>query len=309
MTSSPKVISTNISEKKGTIKTPVDYVYLNNTGVKGDAHAGMWNRQVSLLAFESIKRFEKEIGRDLECGEFAENITTAGIELHKLKPLDMLEIGECQLEITQIGKTCHGSSCDIFKATGDCVMPKEGIFGRVVRGGEVRANDEIVHIPKEFKIKTITLSDRASKGIYKDVSGEVLGEELETFFKFLGRDVFLSHDIIPDDEAELRDIFNNYRSYDMIFTTGGTGIGHRDITIDVVSSIIDKEIPGIMEMIRMKYGQEKPNVLLSRSLAGVVGLTLVYCLPGNAKAVKEYCSEIFKTLEHAIYMLFEIDKH
>ena len=96
---------------------------------------------------------------------------------------------------------------------------------------------------------------------------------------------------------------------DIIFTTGGTGIGPRDITPDVIKKLIDKEIPGIMEMIRIKYGMQFPNALLSRSIAGVAGKTLLYALPGNPKAVKEYCDEIFKTVEHSFRMLYNIDEH
>jgi len=96
---------------------------------------------------------------------------------------------------------------------------------------------------------------------------------------------------------------------DIVFTTGGTGIGPRDITPDVVKSLLDKEIPGIMEMIRVKYGMQFPNALISRSIAGVAGKTLIYALPGNPKAVKEYSDEIFKTVEHSFRMLYNIDEH
>ena len=95
----------------------------------------------------------------------------------------------------------------------------------------------------------------------------------------------------------------------MIFTTGGTGIGPRDFTPEVVKTVMDKEIPGIMELIRIKYGQEKPNALLSRGVAGVMGNSLIYSLPGSVKAVNEYMSEITKTLQHLIFMLFGLDVH
>ena len=97
--------------------------------------------------------------------------------------------------------------------------------------------------------------------------------------------------------------------FDVVITTGGTGIGPRDITIETVRPLLDKEIPGIMEMIRIKYGQEKPNALLSRGIAGVMGQTLVYTLPGSVKAVDEYMTEILKTLQHLIYMLHGVDVH
>ena len=96
---------------------------------------------------------------------------------------------------------------------------------------------------------------------------------------------------------------------DVIFTTGGTGIGPRDFTPETVRSILDKEIPGIMELIRVKYGMEKPAALLSRGVAGVAGKTLIYTLPGSVKAVSEYCNEILPTIEHSMYMIEGIDSH
>ncbi|MFH1937064.1 MAG: molybdenum cofactor synthesis protein, partial [Bacteroidota bacterium] len=131
-----KVLSVNISDKKGTVKHPVPSITLTENGVEGDAHSGPWNRQVSLLGMESIRKFEKEANRKINYGEFAENITTAGLELWKCKPLDRFVGQEVELEVTQIGKECHGTSCAIFKEVGTCVMPKEGIFARVAGGGQ-----------------------------------------------------------------------------------------------------------------------------------------------------------------------------
>ena len=141
-----RVVSVNISEKKGTIKIPVEAIELTATGVRGDAHAGEWHRQVSLLAKESNKKFAIAAKREVAYGEFAENITTEGIVLHKTIPGDRLIIGETELEITQIGKKCHGDNCAIFREIGSCVMPKEGIFARVIKGGVVRAGDEVVYM-------------------------------------------------------------------------------------------------------------------------------------------------------------------
>ncbi|MCK5823104.1 MAG: MOSC domain-containing protein [Bacteroidales bacterium] len=142
-----KVISVNISEKKGTIKNPVKEIILDNNGVMSDAHAGNWHRQVSLLAKESIDKFTKSSCRKIKSGEFAENITTSGIELWKTLPKDKLIIGSVELEITQIGKECHGNNCAIFREVGNCVMPKEGIFARVIKNGMIKPNDTIKYIP------------------------------------------------------------------------------------------------------------------------------------------------------------------
>lgn len=124
----PKVISVNISENKGTGKHPVEKITVTEAGVMGDAHAGDWHRQVSLLAMESIEKFSKEAKRKIAFGEFAENITTKGIELPRCHIFDRFRIGETELELTQIGKECHGTACAIFKEVGNCVMPREGIF-------------------------------------------------------------------------------------------------------------------------------------------------------------------------------------
>ncbi len=139
-----KVIAVCLSEETGTRKKVVDEVTLREEfGVIGDAHASSsWHRQVSLLATESIDKMRK-MGYEVNPGDFAENLTTEGIELFTLPVGTRLNIGdEVALEVAQIGKDCH-SGCAIFKQIGKCVMPKEGIFARVIRGGAVRASDEI----------------------------------------------------------------------------------------------------------------------------------------------------------------------
>lgn len=143
--SETKVLSVNISEKKGTVKQQVDFIELFELGVMGDAHSGKWRRQVSLLARESIDKSSKAIGREIKFGEFAENITTEGITLYDTKPGDRLIIGETELEVTQIGKKCH-TGCEIFSLVGNCVMPTEGIFARVIKKGIVKPGDKIAFI-------------------------------------------------------------------------------------------------------------------------------------------------------------------
>ncbi len=137
-----KVVATCISESKGERKTPVASVELReNHGIVGDAHAGDWHRQVSLLALESIAKMQA-LGLDVSSGDFAENLTTSGIELVSLPVGTRLRVGETLLEVTQIGKECH-TRCAIFYQAGDCVMPKEGIFARVITGGVIRPGDEV----------------------------------------------------------------------------------------------------------------------------------------------------------------------
>ncbi len=137
-----QVVAVCMSERKGERKTPVEQVEIQvGHGIVGDAHAGAWHRQVSLLAQESIDKM-RAMGLDVSAGDFGENITTSGIDLVSLPVGAQLRVGESLLEVTQIGKECH-ARCAIYYQAGDCVMPKEGIFATVVSGGLVRAVDTV----------------------------------------------------------------------------------------------------------------------------------------------------------------------
>lgn len=138
-----KVLSINISDKKGIIKTPIkEGNFLEEHGLEDDAHAGNWHRQVSLLAKESIDKMIKMGVNDLTAGKFAENITTEGIVLYELPVGTRLKIGETIQEVTQIGKECH-KGCAIKNQVGTCIMPTEGIFTRILKGGTVKVGDSI----------------------------------------------------------------------------------------------------------------------------------------------------------------------
>jgi molybdenum cofactor synthesis domain-containing protein len=306
-----KVLSVNISEEKGTIKKPVTEIRLDDKGVVGDAHAGAWHRQVSLLSREIVEEFEKEMGREIKHGEFAENLTLQGVDLRKVSILDRLTIGDAELEVTQIGKACHGEGCAIFKEVGKCVMPKEGIFCRVINGGTVKAGDDVGYVERPFRISVITVSDRASRGEYEDQSGPHIRSLLEAFYADKRWHVEMASAVIPDDAEKLRECISGAKAtgVDLLITTGGTGVGPRDITPDIVAGLVDKQIPGIMEHIRLKFGADKPNALLSRGIAGIAGKMLVYTLPGSVKAVEEYMGEITKTLEHLVFMAHGLDAH
>jgi len=163
---------------------------------------------------------------------------------------------------------------------------------------------------KILKIKVITMSDRASRGEYPDKSGPQIKKLIEAYFEGK-RTTEFDLSLLSDDAVLLK---NHVLSavgagFDLIFTTGGTGIGPRDITPETLKPLLDKEIPGIMELIRVKYGMQKPAALLSRGIAGVMGKTLIYCLPGSVKAVTEYCGEILPTIEHSRNMVYGIDSH
>jgi molybdopterin adenylyltransferase len=306
-----KIISVNISEKKGTVKKPVHIINLTKKGIPEDAHSGSWHRQISLLGQESFDKFAVLAGRKINYGEFAENITTEGILLYETLPFDKFFNDNVELEVSQIGKKCHGDSCAIYREVGNCVMPKEGIFARVIKEGILTPGDVLNYLPKTFKAKIITLSDRAFSGEYQDLSGPRITEILKNFFddkKYLSQ---IDNEIIPDDAEILKKLVTETisNSYDIIITTGGTGIGPRDITIETLKPLIEKEIPGIMESIRIKYGMDKPNALLSRGIAGITNKTIIYTLPGSVKAVNEYMEEIQKTMYHLFLMMNSIDSH
>lgn len=143
MNNNGKVLAVNFSDKKGVIKKPIEEgLFKENHGLEGDAHAGKWHRQVSLLGQESIDKMKASGIEGLCSGKFAENITTEGIILYELPVGTKLKIGETIQEVTQIGKQCH-DGCEIKAQVGDCVMPREGIFTRVIQGGVVKAGDSI----------------------------------------------------------------------------------------------------------------------------------------------------------------------
>ncbi|MBK8881046.1 MAG: molybdenum cofactor biosynthesis protein [Bacteroidales bacterium] len=167
-----------------------------------------------------------------------------------------------------------------------------------------------MNLPPKFDVLIITLSDRAYSGEYSDLSGPRIGERVSDFLTSEGWQYEIFFKLLPDNSDLLGELLKEAgERYNLIITTGGTGIGPRDITIETVVPMLSKEIPGIMEFIRIKYGTQKPNALLSRGVAGILGKALIYTLPGSVKAVEEYMEEILKTLQHTVYMQYGIDKH
>jgi molybdopterin adenylyltransferase len=167
-----------------------------------------------------------------------------------------------------------------------------------------------MNIPEKFNVLIITLSDRAYRGDYEDLSGPRIREILSEFFSSTGWEASINLTLIPDDPVVLRKLLvSGSKSANLIITTGGTGIGPRDITVETVTPLLTKEIPGIMEFIRIRYGADKPEALLSRGVAGIAGQALIYTLPGSVRAVGEYMTEILKTLRHTVYMQYGIDTH
>lgn len=300
-----RVVSVNLSAKKGTAKQPAGEVAISADGVVGDAHAGGWHRQVSILSAESIERFSAASGRSIRPGEFAENVTIRGIDLAQVALLDRFRVGDVELEVTQIGKECHGEGCAIYREVGKCLMPHEGVFCRVLSTGALRVGDSGQYVPKTLSVRVITLSDRAFAGEYEDKSGPRILAMLADHFAGRHRRLAASLLLIPDDANRLMGELCKARdgAVDVVFTTGGTGLGPRDTAPETVAAFCQRQIPGIMEAIRVKYGASNPNALLSRAVAGASGRMLVYALPGSTRAVEEYMSEILRTLEHAVLML------
>lgn len=304
-----KVTATNLSREKGKAKTQVPAIVIDELGVQGDAHAGPTQRQVSLLSKESIDNFAARIKKPLPYGVFGENLTLSGIELSTVRIFDKFLINDVMLQVTQIGKKCHGDVCAIYREVGECIMPKEGVFCRVLKGGMVKPGDEGKYLPRDLKILIITLSDRAYHQVYPDKSGAIAKSLIADFFAAKWQAQIAS--VLLPDNADLlyqRLLAAIQEQVDVVFTLGGTGIGSKDVTVATVSSLCDKLVPGVMEQIRGKYSAN-PHALLSCSIFGIAKETQIYTLPGSVRAVTEYLSEIFKILEHAIFMVHDVDVH
>lgn len=165
-------------------------------------------------------------------------------------------------------------------------------------------------LPEIIRILIITLSDRAARGEYADLSGPAIRDRLAVMLEDAGLRYSADMHLIADDGDALRRLLEVAAGeYNVVFTTGGTGIGPRDITVDVVRPLLSFEIPGIMEVIRVRYGAVKPVALISRAVAGVCGRALVFTLPGSVKAVNEYLDVILPLLVHAIEMQYGVDSH
>jgi len=293
-----KVVSVNISEKKGTIKHPVEQIELRKGfGIEGDAHAGDWHRQVSLLDLSSFDKMHNNASVELKPGIFAENITTEGVDLWHLPVGTRLEIGDTLLEITQIGKECH-RHCQVFRQVGDCVMPREGIFAKVITEGMIKAGQSIKIIPT-LRVAILTVSDKGSTGERADLSGPALAEALE------GKATVLIQDIVPDDIELIKAKLVEYadKGLDLVFTTGGTGFAPRDNTPEATMAVIERPAPGIVEAIRARSLEITPFAMLSRATAGIRGKTLIINFPGSPKAALECLQVFLPVMNHAVETL------
>ena len=293
-----------ISDQKGTQKYRIpEGTFTEDYGIEGDAHAGKWHRQVSLLSAEKIEEF-REKGVQVEYGAFGENLVVEGCDLRSLPVGTRFAIGEVLLEMTQIGKECH-DHCAIYNVTGDCIMPREGVFAKVLRGGIVREGDSLDVIPaapdRPFTAAVITLSDRAFRKEREDRSGPVIRDILCEN----GYDV-TEMILLPDGEALLkRNLIRlaDQRQVNVIFTTGGTGFGPRDLTPEATCAVCDRMAPGIAEAMRAESLKITKHAMLSRAAAGIRGATLIINLPGSPKACRENLDVVLPALKHGLGLL------
>jgi molybdenum cofactor synthesis domain-containing protein len=211
--------------------------------------------------------------------------------------------GEVLGEVTQIGKHCH-HKCAIYHKAGDCVMPREGIFMRVLQGGVVTAGDqiEVVGAPSgKMRVAILTASDKGSRGEREDTSAEVIRGLITA-----AAGEVAAYDIVPDEQEALIEKLIDYadrRMVDLILTTGGTGLSPRDVTPEATMKVIERQIPGLAEAMRASGLQKTPHAMLSRAIAGSRGNTLIINLPGSPRAVRENLEVVLPVLAHALEIL------
>ena len=299
-----RVLAVCTSEKKGTQKQNVHSAdFVTDYGIAGDAHAGKWHRQVSLLSADKIDAF-REKGADVDDGAFGENLIVRGIDFRVLPIGTLLRCGNVLLELTQRGKECH-SHCAIYHAVGDCIMPREGVFARVLEGGRISEGDtmqiEKRTAPRPYQAAVITLSDKGSRGEREDRSGPAIVRRLEAAGYAIAETLLL-----PDGEQPLKTQLMrlaDQRELDLILTTGGTGFTPRDLTPEATRAVMDREVPGIAEYLRAYSMQITPRAMFSRGVSVLRKKTLIINLPGSPKAVEESLDAILTHLPHALDML------
>lgn len=290
-----------MSEKKGTSKRPVEEaLFITEHGLKGDAHAGDWHRQVSFLALEEIEDFRRR-GGEVEFGDFGENIVAEGIAFHQLPVGTRLKAGEVFFEVTQIGKKCH-SHCEIFRQVGDCIMPRKGVFGRVLHGGRLKAGDTLTITEEKLPLEAavITASDKGARGEREDKSGD----KAEAMLKEAGY-AKVHRTLLPDEKEELAAKMREFADLGiaLILTTGGTGFSPRDVTPEATLAVCERLAPGIPEAMRALSLKITPRAMLSRAAAGIHKRSLIVNLPGSPKAVEECLGFILPSLAHGLEIL------
>ncbi|MCL2276814.1 MAG: molybdopterin-binding protein [Treponema sp.] len=306
-----KILAVCVSSEKGTPKRDIGSVELiAGHGLSGDAHSGQWHRQVSLLSYEKIEDF-REKGAKVEYGDFGENIVADNIDLKNLPVGTFLECGNKEksavLEITQIGKECH-IRCAIYNVMGDCIMPREGVFARVTRGGIINAGDEInIRGEALYRVWLITASDKGFAGEREDKSSRIIREVIMPK-QYNEKSVYIEagYTLLSDDqtalENEMKRVCDNSLA-DLILTTGGTGFSPRDRVPEATIAAAHRLVPGIAEAMRAAGMNITKRAMLSRAAAAIRERTLIVNLPGSPKAARENLEFIIDDLKHGLDIL------
>lgn len=293
-----------VSDQRGIQKHKVAEAQLTcGWGIVGDAHGGNWHRQVSLLSYEKIQEFQKK-GAKVKFGDFGENLIVSGFDFRRLPVGTLLRIGTALLEMTQIGKECH-SHCAIYHAMGDCIMPREGVFARVLEGGVIRVGESvsIEERAEDFpwQAAVITLSDKGAAGEREDKSGPLIAGRLKEQGYEVVESVLLADDMDRLKKTLIR--LSDQRQLDLILTTGGTGFSPRDITPEATLAVADRQAPGIAEAIRQKSMEITRRAMLSRGVSVIRGKTLIVNLPGSPKACEESMDVFLDVIPHGMGLL------
>ena len=293
-----------ISDRRGIQKSYVEEAFFRKDwGIEGDAHAGTWHRQVSLLSCERIEEFRAR-GADVQPGAFGENLIVSGFDFRNLPVGTVFRCGEVLLEMTQIGKECH-THCQIYQKMGECIMPTQGVFARVLHDGTIHAGDEmsIDESCKDsrFTAAVITLSDKGAAGEREDQSGPLItGLLTQAGYRVI------EELLLPDDQKKLENELirlSDGRQASLILTTGGTGLSVRDVTPEATLAVAHRNVPGIAEAIRADSMRYTRRAMLSRGVSVIRGSSLIINLPGSPKAVRECLEFLLPELKHGVAVL------
>lgn len=293
-----------ISEKRGTEKRAVPKArFEKEFGIEGDAHAGNWHRQVSLLSYDKIKEFNAK-GADVTDGAFGENLVVEDLDFRNFPVGTILRCEDVVLRMTQIGKECH-THCKIYQRMGECIMPVQGVFAEVLVSGTIHTGSMMEAVfpdgSEPFTAAVITMSDKGSRGERKDESGPAMEEGLRT----AGFEVVEAL-ILPDEKELLeRELIrlSDQRQVNLILTSGGTGFSERDTTPEATMEVMTRNAPGIAEAIRTESMKYTKRAMLSRGVSVIRNRTLIVNLPGSPKAVRESIEIIADSVQHGLGIL------
>ena len=302
-----KILAICISKQRGVQKKPINEAkVIADWGIEHDAHGGDWHRQVSLLSADKIEDFRKN-GVRVGYGAFGENLVVSGLDFAKLSVGTLLRAGEVLLEMTQIGKECH-AHCAVYHQVGDCIMPREGVFAKVLTGGVLHPGDELVIEERKgnrpYRAAVITLSDKGSRGERIDESGPVIVGELEKRGFEITETLLL-----PDDEEQLKKQFTKLEDICAINQLKVLGafqdnkISDSHFAWNTGYGYDDRLVPGIAEAIRAESMRQTKRAIYSRAVSVLRKKTLIVNLPGSPKACRECLAVFMDTVAHPLDLL------